>query len=304
MRTIRQRVICTESRALRTDNVYPTWRSSEDMKVLITGGSGMVGTAITEHADRFDNEHEFVILDRNEHPECETYVADVADYDAIRPAFDDVDAVIHLAVYAEGFYDANWERIVDINIRGTYNTLAAANDAGVKQVIFGSTNHVVGMYELDHKPEIYEDAQFTVDHTDPVRPDSLYGVSKLLGENMGRLFVERDEYPKQFYGLRICSLRWEEWDHPYGDAELGVQEGRCERGSTEYEQAVNRMKAMWLSRRDCAQLVECALQDDTVTFDVFYGLSDNDQTWFDLEHAKNVLGYQPQDNAAQWDAPP
>jgi nucleoside-diphosphate-sugar epimerase len=276
------------------------------MKVLVTGGNGMVGTAIMDNlGDRA--EYEFRPLDVEAHPDGDrdTFVATVESYDAIRPAFDDVDAVVHLAVYAPGIIDENWERIRSVNVEGTRNVLRAAEDAEVDQVVFASTNHVVGMYEEEHAPELYElDHDLLLDHTDPVRPDSTYGVSKLFGENDGRFFVENMEYPNQFYAIRICSLRTPEYDHPYGDAEQGVDEGKWERGSDDYERMVKRMKAMWFSRRDCAHLVDCCLQDDDVEFDVFSGVSGNDRRWFGIEHAREVVGYDPDDNGEAMTAPP
>jgi hypothetical protein len=41
-----------------------------------------------------------------------------------------------------------------------------------------------------------------------------------------------------------------------------------------------------------------------VDFDVFWGVSDNDGRWVDLEHGREVLGYDPQDNGADWNSPP
>jgi hypothetical protein len=60
------------------------------------------------------------------------------------------------------------------------------------------------------------------------------------------------------------------------------------------------MKAMWLSRRDLAQLVDKCLKDKSVQFDIFYGVSKNDCRWFDICHASNVIGYKPKDNGENW----
>lgn len=276
------------------------------MDVLITGASGTVGRAILDELGDEDA-YSFTALDVEEHPDpdVDTVVASVADYDEIRPAFDGVDAVIHLAVYAPGFVDENWEKIMEVNVDGTRNVLRAAADAEVESVIFASTNHVVGMYEQEFAPDIYDpEFELTVDHTDPVRPDSTYGVSKLFNEHDGRFFVETNEYPKRFYALRICSVRDPEYDHPYGDAERGVDDGEWERGSEEYERQAARLKATWFSRRDLGQMIDRMLTDESVFHDVFYGVSDNDGRWFDIDHAQEVLEYDPDDNGAEWDEPP
>lgn len=278
------------------------------MNVLVTGPYGRVGTAIIDHLHDRDD-YQFTYLNRSDrdddHPYggYETVVADITDYEAMRPAFDDQDAVVHLAGYPE--VDGEWPEIFQNNIIGMYNTLEASREAGVDSFIFGSTNHVVGMYEVTNAPELYElDYELSVDHTAPRRPDSYYGTSKSFGEDLGRYYVENYEAPTQFYALRICSVRHEQYDHPYGDAEHGADTGKWKRGSPEYEEMVARMKAMWQSRRDLAQMVECCLRDDSVDHDIFYGVSDNDRRWFDLDHAREVLGYSPEDNGEAWDRPP
>ncbi|WP_207592483.1 NAD-dependent epimerase/dehydratase family protein [Halomontanus rarus] len=280
------------------------------MNVLVTGPYGRCGTAIIDHLhDR--EEYDFTYLNRSDRPDdhpyggYDTVVADVTDYDAIRPAFDGQDAVIHLAAYP--YTDGSWDDVHDPNVDGMHNVLEAARDAEVETFVFGSTNHVMGMFELENEPEIYYPGHgIALDHTDPVRPDSYYGTTKSFGENLGRQYVENDEYeyPMRFYALRICTVNDAEYDHPYGDAEAGVDEGEFERDSDEYERRVARMKGMWQSRRDFAHLIDCCLEDDTVEFDVFNGVSDNDRRWYSLEHARSVLGYAPRDNGEEWDEPP
>ena len=278
------------------------------MNVLVTGAYGRCGTTLIDHlAD--EEVYDFTYLNRSDRPnghpygEHDTVVADIGDYEDSRPAFDDQDAVVHLAAYP--LTDGSWEDVREPNVEGMYNTLNAAREAEVETFVFGSTNHVMGMYEEEHAPEIYTmDHDLVVDHTDPVRPDSYYGTTKAFGEDLGRQYIENYEYPKRFYALRICSVRHEEYDHPYGDAERRVNNDTYERDSEVYEETVARMKAMWHSRRDFAHEVECCLQDDSVEFGIFSGVSDNDRRWYDLEHARARIGYRPQDNGEEWDAPP
>jgi len=279
------------------------------MDVLITGGAGTVGTAITDHlAER--GEYSFTSLDRENHPDpaVESVTADAADYGAIRPHFEGRDAVVHLA-HASLDVGGAWERTVEWtgrharNLRMHANAVAAAVDAGVETVVWASSNHAVGMYEVLNAPEIYgPESGIEIDHTVPPRPDSMYGIEKVYGEGLGRLAADANDL--RFYALRICAVRDPEYDHPYGDAEAGVDRGEWERGDDAYAEQVARLKAMWQSRRDLAGMVDRCLRDDTVGFDVFYGVSANDRRWFDIEHARDVLGYDPQDNGDEWDAPP
>ena len=279
------------------------------MNVLITGGAGTVGTAITDGlADHED--YSIVSLDLEDHPNpnVESVIADVTDYDETRPHFDNVDALIHLAhipleIGGPWEQTIRWTEAHGKNLQAHANAIEAAVDAGVDSIVYASSNHAVGMYEVLNAPDIYyPGSDLMVDHTVAPRPDSMYGTEKVYAEGLGRLAA--DAHGVQFYALRICAVRDPEYDHPYGDAEAGVARGEFERGSDEYDQQVARLKAMWQSRRDLAHMVERCLQDETVDFDVFYGVSDNDRRWFDINHAREVLRYQPQDNGEEWDAPP
>lgn len=292
--------------------------------VLVTGPFGEAGEAILNHlADK--EQYEFTYLNLTDHPEYETHVADVADYEAIRPAFEGQDAVIHLAAQSDA--GADFTDIIEPNIVGTYNVLKAMKDADVPKLVFASSQRVMGLYEEEHAPELYEEDYpseydpFRLTHQTLPKPDGYYGASKMFGEHICRAHARRDGAPHHVYALRISSVRTEEYDHPYGDAERGVvrgeeyrveegevwdqsQAGSWERGSPEYEEMVNRLKASWTSQRDFAHLLECCLRDETVTFDTFYAVSGNDARWFDIEHAQAVLGYEPKDNGAKWDGPP
>jgi nucleoside-diphosphate-sugar epimerase len=259
-----------------------------------------VGTALIDHQSP---KFEYIPFDRHNHPTLETIVGDISDYDSIKKAFENRDAVVHLA--ADSNVNAGLESILQNNIIGGYNCLEASRQNEVGTVVLASSNHVVGMYEKEHSPHIYEPGyDLVLDHQSPVRPDSLYGTSKLFLEGLGRYYVENYAYPKQVYVLRIGSVRYPSYDHPFGDAEAGVDNEYWERGSEEYNLQVKRMKATWQSRRDVASMIENCLADQDVTFDIFYGISDNNRGWFDIEHAKTRLGYEPKDNADEWETPP
>jgi len=278
------------------------------MNVLATGVYGRCGTAIMDHLhDR--PEYDFTYYNRSDRPAdhpyggFDTVVADISDAAALQEASAGQDAMVHMAAYP--YTDGDWGDVFEPNFVGMHNALEAAREQEVESFVFVSSNHVMGLYEDEFAPELYtEDSDLVLDHTDPVRPDSLYGVSKSFGEDLGRYYVENYEYPKRFYALRVCSVRMPEYDHPYGDAERAVDNGDVERDSEAYERKVARMKAMWQSRRDFAHEVACCLDDDSVEYGVFSGVSDNQNRWFDLEHARARIGYDPQDDGSEWDAPP
>jgi hypothetical protein len=289
------------------------------MDVLITGANGTVGTAILDQLGGREA-YTFTCLDAAEGDhDHRSVTADIADLDDLRGHVEGQDAVIHLAATVD--LGGSWGTILENNIVGTYNVLQAAAEAGVEQVVFASSIHTVGMYEIEHSPELYDpDYDLTVTRETPVRPDSFYGLSKVFGEAAGRLFVENRtnplgehhptyvtnsrEFPTSFYALRIKTVLDAAYDHPYGLAEMGVDEGWWDRKSEAYDLLADRLKCTWLSHRDLGQLVDCCLQDDSVDYDAFWGVSDNDGTWVDLAHTKETLGYEPQDNGATWSEPP
>lgn len=267
--------------------------------VLLTGANGRVGSAIRSHlGDR--PAYDFTYLDVAADPDYETYVGDITDYDDVRPAFEGQDAVVHLA--GEPSPGAPWERLHELNLEGTYNVMRAAGDAGVSTVVFASTNHVVGGYR-DFPEGDREQGGRRVDHTDPPRPDSYYAVTKLYGENLGRYYAEYEDAPDSFYGARIGWVLEPEYDSPYGPGERGVDAGRFERDSEAYRRAVRNGHALWCSRRDVARFTDCALGDESVTFDVFNVRSGGDRQWLDIDHARDVLGYEPLDDADEYEPP-
>jgi nucleoside-diphosphate-sugar epimerase len=247
--------------------------------VLVTGSSGLIGgVVIRTLGDRYT----FTGLDHTQPadaPDIPTTVADVSDFNAIRPAFNGMDAVVHLA--ADAGMQASWESVLPNNIVATYNVFEAARQAGVQRLIFASSNHAVGMFELDEPyvrirqgnyAGLAPDTVPRVDHTVRIRPDGYYGVSKAYGEAMGAYYAEN-------FGLSVICLRI----------------GTVNRHNSPQRDV--RHMATWLSHRDLAQLVDRCLSVEGVRFEIFYGVSGNTWRIWDIEHARRVLGYAPQDNA-------
>jgi NAD+ dependent glucose-6-phosphate dehydrogenase len=111
-------------------------------RVLITGADGTIGTAVREHlGDRY--ELVGLTLEPQDFP---GHVGDISDFDAVRPAFDGMDAVVHLA--ASPSIEAPWEDVLPNNLVGTYNVFEAARQAGASRVVFASSSHAVGMAEV------------------------------------------------------------------------------------------------------------------------------------------------------------
>jgi nucleoside-diphosphate-sugar epimerase len=105
--------------------------------------------------------------------------------------------VVHIAAMPN-IWSGPGERIMTVNVTGTWNVLQAAEDAGVKRVILCSSDSVVGFTVMSGgmRPPDY----VPVDQAHPLRPTDPYALSKLLGEQIGRSFVERGK-------LEVAALR-------------------------------------------------------------------------------------------------
>ena len=244
-----------------------------DDTVLLTGAKGAVGEAIREGlADEYDWRYLFHNPPPFD-PDHPYLVGGVEDADVVEEACEGVGAVVHLA--GDPRRDAPWDSVLETNIHGTKVLYEAAVGAGVEKFVFASSNHAVGHYESERKPDLYRrDDQFRLDGTELPRPGNHYGVSKATGELIGRYY--HDEY-----GIDVCNIR-------IGNLTRNHPPAEYERG-----------QAMWLSYRDCAHIHDRALQAD-YEFEIVYGISDNDRKYYSLERAREVLGYDPKDNSAEY----
>jgi len=245
-----------------------------DDPVLLTGAEGRVGQAILSE---LSGEYDWRLLDRDpptRDVDHEFIVADVTDEEAVRDAVEGVGAVVHLA--GDPRPEAPWDSVLTNNIDGTQTVLSAAVDAGVEKFAFASSNHAVGAFETDERtPEMYRsDDEFRLDGTELPRPSNLYGVSKASGEVLGRYY--HDHHDLSVVCVRIGNLTK---GHPPRDYERG--------------------QAMWLSHRDCAHLFDRCLRAD-YGYEIVYGISDNDRKYYSVERAREVLGYDPQDDSAEF----
>jgi nucleoside-diphosphate-sugar epimerase len=228
-------------------------------RVLITGAAGRIGSSLAEQLkDRYDLRLHYHNTVPEKPPVDDVHIADISQYDQIAPAMEGIDAVVHMA--GDPRTSASWDDVRERNIVGVYNVYEAARRAGVGKVVFASTNHVMGMYDRDRQWPIYASM--------PPRPDSLYGVSKAFGETLGRWFADQ-------HGLAVICLRIG-WFLPEPRDEIGLW--------------------MWLSPRDCAQVVSCAIETP-LQYGVFYAISRNSRRHWDITDTIERLGYRPQDDA-------
>ena len=194
-------------------------------------------------------------------PGEEAVRADLLDIPSLVAAMTGIDCVVHMAgVPVEPETDA-WEQVLPANIIGVHNLFEAARLTGVKRVLFASSHHAAGFHRRDTPTA----------NTLVPRPDSYYGVSKVFGEAMGRMYADK-------FGLQVLSLR------------IGA-----------YREAATepRHLSVWISPRDMVELVRCGVEAPDFGYAVVYGVSDNTRNFWDNSGAA-FLGYEPQDNAEAW----
>ena len=247
------------------------------LKVLVTGMCGRIGTVIGE---KLNQDFEFTSLDLTAKQGFKSFTGDLSKLEEIQSAFESQDAVIHLGADPRG--EASWESVLQNNIVGTRNVFEASRIAGIKKVIFATTNHVVGY--LYQKNDLYksilegsiQDFNLKLPQipNNISRPDCLYAVSKLFGESLASLY--QDKYNMSFICIRFGGIEIPDRkvnDHPA-------------------------KRAMWLSHNDLAQIIKLSLKaPSSLGYKIVYGVSNNRLKIHDLDSANESIGYEPVDDA-------
>src|SRR5262249_37459207 len=149
-------------------------------KVVITGAAGDIGTRLRKILrDVYPHIRASDLRKPADLAPGEDFVAaDLVDLAQVEKAVASMEGVVHLGGHT---VEDSWQQILNANIIGCYNLFEAARRAGVKRVIFASSNHAIGFYPRSQR--------IGVNVT--VRPDSRYGVSKAFGEALGSLYADK-----------------------------------------------------------------------------------------------------------------
>lgn len=242
------------------------------MRLLITGINGLIGTVLR---NAFQDTHELYGLDIEGAFSDRVVSADISEYGQVARAvqqFSPLDAIIHLA--GNPSVKASWESVLKANIIGTRNIFEAAHEFQVPRVVFASSNHITGAYHgFEPSSNTFtQPQQIQISPYDPIRPDSDYGVSKAFGEAAARYYSDR-------WGIRAICLRI----------------GAVLKNDDPTKEPQNRK--IWLSHRDLIQLVEKSLATN-VMFGIYYGVSNNKDTFWDISNARAELGFEPVDDGS------
>lgn len=254
-------------------------------RVLITGASGLIGgLSIRALGDKYH----FSGLSRRKLDAIPHWQADITDAEAIKPAFEGVHTVLHLAAANGDDQWQAWAPTMAITVQGTLNVYEAAREAGVKRVVHMSSGCVQLAYEWDSRfpygklangpDHEIPDTWPMVDLDWPVRPDSPYAVGKLFGEHLGRFYADK-------YGISTLVIR------------LGAV-------LKEDRPLIRRHLPGYLSQADAVQMIDkCLSAPDDLLFDIFNAISENKYRWRSTEHTRQVLGWQPSGRAEDYPRP-
>lgn len=248
-------------------------------RVLVTGASGLIGGVLREAlAERYALSG----LDARRMRGSGLHVVDMRKLGRVERVFAGHDVVVDLA--ANPSVSSSWNEVRANNLPATWNALEASTRAGVKRLVFASSNHVTGLYEREPPYSAIvagaydglDPAAFTrITTRHPVRPDSPYAVGKVFGEAAGRYYAEAR-------GLSVICLR------------IGsVNPVDRPRNAREF--------ATLLTHRDLVALVDASIRaPEGVRFAVYYGVSANTWRIWDVDDARQEIGFVPVDNAESW----
>lgn len=225
-------------------------------RILLTGAAGKLGRRLRAPlAKRYPLLRVTDILELQPIESNEEVVqCDLSDAAAVEKLLVGVDAIVHFGGYPR---EAAWDTILHANIISTTNLWEAAMKAGVRRIVYASSNHAIGFHPVGRTIGI--DAE--------LKPDSRYGVSKAFTEIVARFYYEK-------FALESLDLRI----------------GRCEDLPSG-----ERMLSTWIHPDDLVQLVIRGIEEP-VQADVAYGVSRNSKSWWRNDRL-TALNYQPAHSA-------
>lgn len=259
-------------------------------KILITGAYGLIGNLTYQHLSQLSDAYLVYGLDRNDEPSNRIAAVDatiippqrfgkidLTDMAGMQTAVQGMEAVVHMAADAGS---GDWDSLLRNNIIGVKNLFEACHSANVKRLVFASSVMVNFGYFAEEPFKAIREGHFEdvpadfqpLTHLQPPRPTTDYAATKLFGEALAYRYAHN-------YGMSILCLR------------IGwvVAENRPR---PKYG------RSAWCSFRDICQLIQkCLEAPEDLRFDIFHGISNNRYGFVDLEHARDILGYHPQDSA-------
>jgi nucleoside-diphosphate-sugar epimerase len=274
--------------------------------IIVTGGSGKAGKTCVSDLQEHGCDVACIDLVRPINEGVRFSRVDLTDFGqtmaavcAIDERVNKVTGIVHLAAIPAPGLAPN-HVIFETNTVSTYNVFEAARQVGIKNIVWASSETVLGLPFATPPPYVPVDEEY------PGRPESAYSLSKLLGEEMAKQFCRWD--PE----LKVIGLRFSNVMDPTDYA----------RFPSFQDDAAKRKWNLWgyIDARDAAQAVRLALESNLKGAEVFVIANadtvmnrSNDEllrelypgvprkrafgpneTLLSIEKARRVLGYQPQ----------
>ena len=231
-------------------------------KVALSGASGNVGRILREELPKrgvdlrsAGGREPLVPLRDGE----DVMHGDLRDPAVVDRLLDGVEVLVHMAGTS---VERPLPEIIENNLVGLHQVYEGARRHGVKRVVFASSNHAFGMYGV--KDRLRLDASY--------RPDGLYGLSKVWGEAMARMYWDK-------HGIEGIALR------------IGTAMGRPPENE--------RQLSTWMGTEDLVHLVMRCIDATHVGYAAVWGISNNTRAWYDLAEG-NAIGYAPTQTAEDW----
>lgn len=172
-----------------------------------------------------------------------------------------VDVLVHMAGTS---VERPLPEIIENNLVALVQVYEGARRHGVRRIVFASSNHAFGMYPVDARLKL--DA--------PVRPDGFYGLSKVWGEALARMYWDK-------HAIEGIALR------------IGTAMGKPPENA--------RQLSTWMGTPDLVQLVMRCIEAKDVGYAAVWGISNNTRAWYELSEG-NAIGYAPTQDAEDWAA--
>jgi uronate dehydrogenase len=223
--------------------------------VVITGAAGKIGSALLERLPAYG----WTLRPFDRVPLGRGVLGDITVPADLDVAMDGASAVVHLAGVPT---EMPWAVLRAANLDGTVQVFEAARRHRVRRVVYASSIHAVGFTPAS-TPDLPANT--------PARPDTLYGVSKVFGEVLGRYYADR-------YGMQVACLRI----GTFGPTPPDV-----------------RTLSNWLSPDDCGRLVDACLRSTQLGYAVVWAISANSRRRWSLDEGY-ALGYRPRDDAEDY----
>ena len=260
-------------------------------KVLMTGAAGYIASQLLK---TFRDEYDLTLIDvrdtdRDGNPVPGMQIADLTDGDleANREFFRGQDTVVHLGYIhppsgqgSNGIVSYRTERT---NVDMAWNVYQLAYEEGLRRVVMASSNHAADWYE--HL--IHAKKKDVVDPWERAVSDNYYGWAKEAYEHLGFVFAAgRLGKQLEVVQIRIGAPR-----------EIDVAAFGGDRV------AMNRNLGAHISERDLQQLFARSIEADDIRdehgipFQIFYGISGNTRAFWSIANAREVIGYDPQDDS-------